>query len=178
MNRLHAILFCLLALSQALSAIACRELQPADEQAGSCIKAGGSEVLARVYDAKLGRFLSADPAIQDPDNLQCYNRYSYCANNPLVFADPTGYVAMNFMSSGSSDWKSADKIPVFGTRGGYYSIAAHGDKNGGIFSSRNSTQSMKVSSMAHAIQNDVAFHPGQPVRPLFAGPDVGIILRL
>jgi hypothetical protein len=39
----------------------------------------------------MGRFLSADPVIQDPNNLQCYNRYSYCTNNPLIRIDPSGY---------------------------------------------------------------------------------------
>jgi RHS repeat-associated protein len=45
----------------------------------------------RVYDPALGRFLSADPSIQAPGNLQDYNRYSYALNNPLVFTDPSGF---------------------------------------------------------------------------------------
>ncbi len=45
----------------------------------------------RIYDPVLGRFASADPFIQDPTNLQCLNRYSYCVNNPLSFTDPSGY---------------------------------------------------------------------------------------
>ena len=45
----------------------------------------------RVYDAELGRFLSADPHVQAPDNLQNWNRYSYVLNNPMSYTDPTGY---------------------------------------------------------------------------------------
>lgn len=45
----------------------------------------------RVYDPTLGRFLSADPYIQAPQNLQSYNRYSYVNNNPLSYTDPSGY---------------------------------------------------------------------------------------
>jgi len=45
----------------------------------------------RVYDPALGRFLSPDPNIQFPTNLQSYNRYSYVLNNPLRYTDPTGY---------------------------------------------------------------------------------------
>ncbi|WDE13665.1 PQQ-binding-like beta-propeller repeat protein [Thalassomonas haliotis] len=45
----------------------------------------------RIYDAALGRFLQADPVIQEPDNLQNYNRYSYVLNNPLTLTDPSGY---------------------------------------------------------------------------------------
>ena len=45
----------------------------------------------RVYDPTLGRFLSADPHIQSPHSTQSYNRYSYVSNNPLKYADPSGY---------------------------------------------------------------------------------------
>lgn len=45
----------------------------------------------RVYDPVLGRFLSPDPIIQNPNNLQSLNRYSYCLNNPLSLTDPSGY---------------------------------------------------------------------------------------
>jgi RHS repeat-associated protein len=45
----------------------------------------------RFYDPALGRFMSADPYIQAPDNLQSYNRYSYTMNNPLCMVDPTGF---------------------------------------------------------------------------------------
>jgi len=45
----------------------------------------------RIYDPVLARFLSADPTIQSPDNLQDLNKYSYCLNNPLHYVDPTGF---------------------------------------------------------------------------------------
>lgn len=45
----------------------------------------------RVYDPLIGRFISADPFIQDITNLQSYNRYSYVLNNPLSYTDPSGY---------------------------------------------------------------------------------------
>ena len=45
----------------------------------------------RVYDPLLGRFLSADPHIQYPLNLQSHNRYSYVLNNPLSYTDPSGF---------------------------------------------------------------------------------------
>jgi hypothetical protein len=47
----------------------------------------------RIYDAMLGRFLSADQIIQAPGNLQSYNRYSYCMNSPLGYTDPSGYLS-------------------------------------------------------------------------------------
>lgn len=39
----------------------------------------------RMYDANLGRFLSADPNVQFPDSTQGLNRYSYVDNNPLSY---------------------------------------------------------------------------------------------
>jgi RHS repeat-associated protein len=47
----------------------------------------------RIYWALIGRFLSADQVVQDATYLQCYNRYSYCLNNPLRYTDPSGYIS-------------------------------------------------------------------------------------
>jgi RHS repeat-associated protein len=45
----------------------------------------------RLYDPEIGRFLQADPIIQEPLNGQNYNRYGYVQNNPLSYTDPTGF---------------------------------------------------------------------------------------
>jgi RHS repeat-associated protein len=45
----------------------------------------------RVYDPLLGRFISADPFVSRPTDLQSLNRYAYVLNNPLALVDPTGY---------------------------------------------------------------------------------------
>lgn len=45
----------------------------------------------RIYDPITARFLSPDPFVQSPDNLQNLNRYSYVLNNPLSFTDPSGF---------------------------------------------------------------------------------------
>jgi hypothetical protein len=39
----------------------------------------------------LARFVSADPHVDNPFDLQSLNRYSYVNNNPLGYTDPTGY---------------------------------------------------------------------------------------
>jgi RHS repeat-associated protein len=46
---------------------------------------------ARYYDAKLGRFVQADTIVPEPGNPQALNRFSYVANNPLRYTDPTGH---------------------------------------------------------------------------------------
>jgi hypothetical protein len=45
----------------------------------------------RIYDPALGRFMTADPHIDSPYNLQSLNRYSYVNNNPLGYTDPSGH---------------------------------------------------------------------------------------
>jgi hypothetical protein len=59
----------------------------------------------RVYDPTIARFLSADPHIQAPGNLQSYNRYSYVMNNPLRYTDPSGYFWKKIKRGLSSFWK-------------------------------------------------------------------------
>ena len=64
---------------------------------------------ARLYDPLLGRFLSPDPYVQDPDFTQNFNRYSYCLNNPLKYTDESGEVvctalAIGALIGGISNW--------------------------------------------------------------------------
>ncbi|MDX2349628.1 MAG: RHS repeat-associated core domain-containing protein [Porticoccus sp.] len=54
----------------------------------------------RIYDPKLGRFLQADPIIQEPTNSQSLNRYSYTYNNPLNATDPSGYLSFSSIIDG------------------------------------------------------------------------------
>jgi RHS repeat-associated protein len=46
----------------------------------------------RMYDPIVGRFLSPDLFVQDPEFSQSYNRYSYALNNPLIYTDPSGEI--------------------------------------------------------------------------------------
>jgi len=54
---------------------------------------------ARLYDAKLHRFLAPDNFVQDVFNTQNYNRYSYVLNNPLSYVDPSGEVISVFAAA-------------------------------------------------------------------------------
>ena len=45
---------------------------------------------SRAYDPAIGRFVSPDSVVPDPDNPQSLNRYSYVYNNPLKYTDPSG----------------------------------------------------------------------------------------
>lgn len=44
----------------------------------------------RLYDPLVGRMLSPDNFVQNETATQAFNRYSYCANNPLKYTDPSG----------------------------------------------------------------------------------------
>lgn len=44
----------------------------------------------RTFDPRLGMFMQTDPMLQNPLNLQNYNRYGYCYNNPTNCMDPSG----------------------------------------------------------------------------------------
>ncbi|MBP6882460.1 MAG: VCBS repeat-containing protein [Candidatus Levybacteria bacterium] len=68
----------------------------------------------RVYDPVIGRFLSADPFVQQPDNTQSYNRYSYVLNSPLSYTDPTGH-----FFRGLRRWISNHKVLIAGVIGGF-----------------------------------------------------------
>lgn len=45
---------------------------------------------ARYYDPELGRFDALDLELGSLSSPQSLNRYVYCVNNPLIYADPTG----------------------------------------------------------------------------------------
>ena len=45
----------------------------------------------RLYDPRVGRFLSPDPIVSEPWSAQGWNPYSYVGNSPLSRTDPTGY---------------------------------------------------------------------------------------
>lgn len=49
---------------------------------------------ARMYDPVVGRMLAADPIVASLFNSQSFNRYSYAANNPLSYTDPSGKIAL------------------------------------------------------------------------------------
>jgi RHS repeat-associated protein len=46
---------------------------------------------ARFYSPLLARFTQPDSLVPDPSNPQAFNRFSYTANNPINYNDPTGH---------------------------------------------------------------------------------------
>ena len=48
---------------------------------------------ARYYDPTIGRFISRDSFAGKLDDPLSLNLYTYCANNPVYYSDPTGHIA-------------------------------------------------------------------------------------
>ncbi len=72
----------------------------------------------RVYDPLLGRFMTADPTVENAGNLETYNRYSYTANNPLGRRDPSGFSwwrrlghFVSWSNQYNPAWHGANEIP-------------------------------------------------------------------
>lgn len=69
----------------------------------SPVGGGGSALInmnGRMYDPLLGRMLSPDNNLQQPDLTQNHNRYSYALNNPLRYVDPSGNDIYTFDETG------------------------------------------------------------------------------
>ena len=60
----------------------------------------------RMYDPRLGRFLSPDPIVGDPTSSRSWNLYSYVRNNPLSYVDPTGETELEVIvvTASRCDW--------------------------------------------------------------------------
>jgi RHS repeat-associated protein len=61
---------------------------------------------ARFYSPLLGRFTQPDTLIPDPLNPQAWNRFSYVANRPINFNDPTGHAMDDDMQGGGGSCDS------------------------------------------------------------------------
>jgi RHS repeat-associated protein len=61
----------------------------------------------RIYDARWGRMLQADPYIQDALDTQAQNRYAYVLNNPLIHTDPTGYCTFAELTGSCTHFSAA-----------------------------------------------------------------------
>lgn len=67
----------------------------------------------RIYDPEIGRFLQADPIVQNTSDLQAFNRYAYVQNNPLSLTDPSGYFSLSDVVDSVVDvFKSIVKVTV------------------------------------------------------------------
>ncbi len=96
----------------------------------------------RVYDPGLGRFMSADPVVQDMSNAQNFDRYTYVLNSPLSFEDPNGFQYL----SGGFDHPAGSGMTIC------YNIGPE-SFNGGCGGFFNSTGSFEAGLDEYLLQN-------------------------
>jgi RHS repeat-associated protein len=48
---------------------------------------------SRYYNPEIGRFINADGLLGEIGNIQSTNMYAYCANNPVMYLDPSGFIS-------------------------------------------------------------------------------------
>ena len=50
----------------------------------------------RYYDPEVGRFMTIDDiSYLDPESINGLNLYAYCGNNPIMYSDPNGHLAIS-----------------------------------------------------------------------------------
>ena len=115
----------------------------------------------RVYDPLIAVFLSPDNYVQNPDLTQNFNRYGYCINNPLKYADPSGMMmkardesdaAFDAAFTGSL----ADGSMSFGNMagGGGYGGGHYGTMGSGVYD----VQCFSTEDVLGSIWNDYLSH--------------------
>jgi RHS repeat-associated protein len=125
-----------------------------DEDAGL----GLVNMRGRMYDARVGRFLTVDPVVQNPMGSQGWNSYSYVHNSPLNFVDPSGFEAAGVGGGGGDVWAQNGWTCSGGmcTGGGTVTID---------LSSVTSNSSGGVPSSAWTAPNGTVSHGGGAVAP-------------
>jgi RHS repeat-associated protein len=67
----------------------------------------------RIYDPRVGRFLTTDPLVSHPGFSQSWNPYSYVLNNPLKYVDPSGFdAAPGMVTYGDGQPNPSIPLPV------------------------------------------------------------------
>ena len=107
----------------------------------------------RLYDPRLGRFLSPDPIVSEPLSGQGWNLYSYVGNSPTSRTDPTGYCyaagplcqlaagggGFTNVTSALTRWSVSWRVPIYVSIGQWgpvsfgVGVSFWNGENGGFF---------------------------------------------
>ena len=86
---------------------------------------------ARYYDSKIARFMSEDTYTGQANDPLSLNLYTYCANNAVMYIDPTGH-RYNFLTGGDDGTGSSIVIGVSNS-GTIISVPRESNNSGSVF---------------------------------------------
>ena len=86
---------------------------------------------ARYYDSKIARFMSEDTYTGEMNDPLSLNLYTYCANNPVMYIDPTGH-RYNFLTGGDDGTGPSIVIGVSNS-GTLISVPRESNNSGSVF---------------------------------------------
>lgn len=100
----------------------------------------------RLYDPATGKFISVDPEIQFPDDMQSFNAYSYLMNNPFIGTDPSGFDA-DFSMVTTGDWGASSWVISYSSNPdiSFYLTGGGGSPSGASKSTGNASGSSPTS---------------------------------
>ena len=123
----------------------------------------------RVFDPRLGRFISADPYVTLPFDGQGLNRYAYALNNPLAFTDPSGFDTVPCVATQSGN---CAKITVVGVSWAGYLRSFGGAHSSEIASAlERDPCGQNGSALACAMPNGTPFSYSNVVLTVGRNPD-------
>lgn len=129
----------------------------------------------RIFDPGLARFMSADPFVQSPYNLQSYNRYSYCLGGPLSCTDPSGYFSLKKLVR--TVVAAVVTYYTGGLAGAYFNSAiiggAVGGFSGGLVASKGNVNAALKSALVGAAAGWAGGFEANPVQHYAAHAAVG-----
>ena len=93
------------------AAVGKRRGRNGNNRRGTCRKSKSHEEMglyyleSRYYDPEVGRFINADSIeyLGEGEELNNYNLYAYCGNNPVMYVDPMGHSWESFWN-GVGNW--------------------------------------------------------------------------
>ncbi|MEO0333659.1 MAG: hypothetical protein AAF223_18590, partial [Bacteroidota bacterium] len=103
--------------------------------------------------------LSPDPVTQSPDNGQNYDRYTYAFNNPLRYADPSGYRSTGSIGTNLHQICDGTERSCGGLLGGLFTGGGAGVNHTAGYDSLDGLLDFLFGDYDHLLQNSDAPDP-------------------
>jgi len=124
----------------------------------------------RVYDPLVARFISGDPLVEDPNNGQSFNRYSYVLNNPTNLTDPSGFSSEGPACGQNNDCAEIPKVEVKASREVVATEVSYGSSGG--------MQQVFVKGLRGNVPKSQAVDPKRNFGSANTAPNGGLLTQL